>query len=189
MVKLTKIYTRGGDKGQTSLGDGSRISKTSLRIQAIGAIDELNASIGIASLFVSESILDEIRHIQNDLFDVGADLCIPETSAKKSLHLKDNQVKWLEQRIDSFNENLAPLSSFILPGGTAASAHFHFARTIARRAECSVLALSHTEKVNEEVVIYLNRLSDYLFVLCRVLNNNGTQDVLWVPGKTQTEKV
>ena len=189
MVKLTKIYTRGGDKGQTSLGDGTRISKTSLRIQAIGAIDELNASLGIASLFVPEKILQEIRHIQNDLFDVGGDLCIPETSSKKSLKLKDNQVQWLEKRMDTFNEALEPLSSFILPGGTQASAHLHLARTIARRAECAIIALSQTEKVNEEVIMYLNRLSDYLFVLCRVLNDYGSKDLLWVPGKTQKEKV
>ncbi|HCI48743.1 MAG: ATP:cob(I)alamin adenosyltransferase [Alphaproteobacteria bacterium RIFCSPLOWO2_01_FULL_45_8] len=188
MVKLTKIYTRTGDKGTTSLGDGKRISKTSLRIQAIGSIDELNAALGVTGLFLSDPSLKEIRHIQNDLFDVGADLCIPEESPKKSLQLKDNQVQWLEEKIDSFNKNLAPLSSFILPGGSAASAHLHLSRTIARRAERDVIALSEQDKINPEVVMYLNRLSDYLFVLGRVLNNNGTEDVLWIPAKSQMER-
>lgn len=189
MVKLTKIYTRGGDKGNTSLGDGKRISKTSLRIQSIGAIDELNAALGVAGLFLSENFLEEIRHIQNDLFDLGADLCIPETSPKRSLKLKDNQVEWLERKIDFFNKSLPPLSSFILPGGSPASAHIHLTRTITRRAERAVINLAEKESINKEIIMYLNRLSDYLFVLCRVLNNNGEKDILWVPGKTQKEGI
>jgi cob(I)alamin adenosyltransferase len=189
MVKLTKIYTRGGDKGHTSLGDGKRISKTSLRIQAIGGIDELNAALGVASLFLAEPFLEEIRHIQNDLFDLGADLCIPNTSPKRSLKLKDNQVGWLEKKIDLFNESLSPLSSFILPGGSPASAHLHLTRTIARRAERDVIRLAEKEDINKEIIIYLNRLSDYLFVLCRILNNNGEKDILWIPGKTQKKDV
>lgn len=188
MVKLTKIYTRGGDKGETSLGDGKRISKTSLRIQAIGAIDELNASLGIVSLFLSENLLEEMKRIQNDLFDVGADLCMPENPLKKSLRLQDNQVQWLEEKIDSFNKTLCPLSSFILPGGSSASSYLHLSRTIARRAERDVISLFEKEGINEEIIIYLNRLSDYLFVLGRVLNNNGAQDILWVPAKNQMER-
>ncbi|MFN7662642.1 MAG: cob(I)yrinic acid a,c-diamide adenosyltransferase [Alphaproteobacteria bacterium] len=185
MVQLTKIYTRGGDKGQTSLGDGKRISKTSLRIQAIGAVDETNAALGVCTLFLTPNFIKSIRHIQNDLFDIGADLCVPENSAKKSLSLKEMQVTWLEKEMDRFNESLPPLSSFILPGGSAASTHLHLARTITRRAERDVSALSEQEDVNQEILIYLNRLSDYLFVLCRVLNDNGATDILWVPGKTQ----
>lgn len=185
MVQLTKIYTRGGDKGQTSLGDGKRVSKTSLRIQAIGAVDETNAALGVCTLFLTPDFTKSIRHIQNDLFDIGADLCVPDHSAKKSLSLKEMQVTWLEEEMDRFNESLPPLSSFILPGGSAASTHLHLARTITRRAERDVSALSEQEDVNQEILIYLNRLSDYLFVLCRVLNENGTTDILWVPGKTQ----
>lgn len=189
MVKLTKIYTRTGDKGITSLGNGERVPKTSLRIQAIGTIDELNATLGISSLYLCDETLKEIRHIQNDLFDIGADLCVPESSLKKNLHLKNNQVKWLENKIDFSNQSLPPLSSFILPGGSAPSAHLHLSRTVARRAERDLIALSGKEEINREIIIYLNRLSDYLFVLCRVLNNRGDQDVLWVPGKSQREEI
>jgi cob(I)alamin adenosyltransferase len=189
MVKLTKIYTRGGDQGKTSLGNGERVSKTSLRIQAIGDVDELNAALGISVLFVPSEFLQDLNDIQNDLFDLGADLCVPETASKKALKLKDQQVLWLEKKMDSFNKTLEPLSSFILPGGSKASSYLHLARAIARRAERKILSLSEKETINRENAIYLNRLSDYLFVLCRVLNNNGSEDVLWVPGKNQKEKV
>jgi len=189
MVKLTKIYTRGGDQGKTSLGSGERVSKTSLRIEAIGEVDELNAMIGICTLFVEKEFLEDLRSIQHDLFDLGGDLCVPETDAKKCLKLKDQQVLWLEKKMDLFNRTLEPLSSFILPGGSKASSYLHLARTITRRAERKILSLSEKEIINRESAIYLNRLSDYLFVLCRVLNNNGSEDVLWIPGKNQKEKV
>lgn len=188
MVKLTKIYTRTGDNGITSLGNGERVLKTSLRIQAIGTIDELNAVLGVASLALPNNILKDTKRIQNDLFDIGADLCVPETAPRKNLYLKNNQVKWIEEQIDLFNQTLLPLSSFVLPGGSEASAYLHLSRTIARRAERDVIALSEKEQINKEIIMYLNRLSDYLFVLGRVLNNKGAQDVLWIPAENQKEK-
>ena len=141
MVKLTKIYTRTGDTGTTSLGNGERVLKTSLRIQAIGTIDELNAILGVARLALTTDQSQDIKRIQNDLFDIGADLCVPDKAPRKKLYLKNNQVKWIEEKIDFFNQTLLPLSSFVLPGGSEASAYLHLGRTVARRAERDVIAL------------------------------------------------
>lgn len=187
MVRLTRIYTRGGDKGETSLGDGSRVAKQSLRVEAFGTVDEANAAIGLARLHASGEADTMLARIQNDLFDLGADLCTPEDGrrAAGALRVAAGQVERLEHEIDAINQELAPLDSFVLPGGTAASAHLHLARTIARRAERLVCALAAAEPVNPEAVRYLNRLSDHLFVLGRRLNDNGARDVLWKPGATR----
>ena len=186
MVQLTCIYTRGGDKGKTSLGGGERITKFDARIEAIGAVDELNAAIGVVCLHVSEDMLDILKRIQNDLFDMGADLCIAQELATK-LKITDIQVERLEHDIDQINSELAPLKSFILPGGTAASAYFHLARTIARRAEREVVRLAAEQTINPTIIRYLNRLSDLLFVLARYLNDKGQLDILWKPGETQSQ--
>jgi cob(I)alamin adenosyltransferase len=187
MVKLTRIYTRGGDKGKTSLGDGSRVPKQSLRVEAFGTIDEANAAIGLARLHISGDEDAMLARIQNDLFDLGADLCTPEGGARGvgALRIVAAQVKRLETEIDAMNAALAPLNSFVLPGGTPAAASLHLARTVTRRAERLVCALAAAETVNPEAVKYLNRLSDHLFVLGRRLNGNGAQDVLWQPGATR----
>ncbi|MEH6548080.1 MAG: cob(I)yrinic acid a,c-diamide adenosyltransferase [Sneathiella sp.] len=184
MVKLTKIYTRGGDTGHTSLGDGARVSKTSLRVVAYGEVDEVNSVIGIARLATSGDADDMLSRIQNDLFDLGADLCTPEQVDPKypPLRVIQEQVDRLEQEIDGLNADLTELNSFILPGGSAASAHLHLARTVCRRAERRIIELSDSENINPLTVIYMNRLSDFLFVLGRYLNNKGKEDVLWVPG-------
>lgn len=184
MVKLTKIYTRGGDDGETSLGDGSRVAKHDHRVAAYGTVDEANAAIGLARLYADEAVDALLARIQNDLFDLGADLCTPEGSDRSAgaLRVAAEQVVWLEQQIDRVNENLAPLESFVLPAGSAASAHLHLARTVTRRAERMVTALAGEEPVNEQAVAYLNRLSDLLFVLSRACNDDGASDVLWVPG-------
>lgn len=185
MVKLTRIYTRGGDAGQTSLGDGERRAKHDLRIAAFGTVDEANATIGLARLSTADDPADTIlARIQNDLFDLGADLCTPEQEDPKypPLRIVAGQVAWLEGEIDRLNAELAPLNSFILPGGTPAAAHLHLARTVVRRAERLVAALAEREPVNPEALKYANRLSDLLFVLGRHLNGNGAGDVLWVPG-------
>lgn len=187
MVTLSKIYTRGGDKGETSLGDGQRVAKHDLRVEAYGTVDETNGVIGLARLHIDESLADVttmLSRIQNDLFDLGADLCTPESGRKGegALRIVDGQVERLEREIDGLNEELQPLKSFILPGGTPAAAHLHFARTVARRAERLITRLSETEPVNPAAVRYMNRLSDHLFVLARYLNNKGVDDVLWVPG-------
>lgn len=186
MVHLTRIYTRGGDKGDTSLGSGERVSKSDERIQAIGDVDEANAAIGFAKEYAPQTITPLLFHIQNDLFDLGADLCIPEESAT-ALRIIASQVDFLEKQIDEFNEHLEPLNSFILPGGSKASAALHMARTVVRRAERSVIELHHLQPLNPEAVKYLNRLSDLLFVLCRHVNDNGNKDVLWVPGKFRAQ--
>ena len=187
MVRLTRIYTRGGDKGKTSLGDGSRVAKQSLRVAAFGTVDEANAAIGLARLHVSGDEDAMLGRIQNDLFDLGADLCTPESGARAAgaLRIAAAQVKRLEGEIDRMNRELRPLASFILPGGTPAAAHLHLARTVTRRAERLVCALAVAETVNPEAVKYLNRLSDHLFVLGRRLNGNGARDVLWEPGMTR----
>jgi len=187
MVRLTRIYTRGGDKGKTSLGDGSRVAKQSLRVAAFGTVDEANAAIGLARLHVSGDEDAMLGRIQNDLFDLGADLCTPEGGARAAgaLRIAAAQVKRLEGEIDRMNRELRPLDSFILPGGTPAAAHLHLARTVTRRAERLVCALAVAETVNPEAVKYLNRLSDHLFVLGRRLNGNGARDVLWEPGMTR----
>lgn len=184
MVRLTRIYTRGGDKGETSLGDGSRVPKHALRVAAYGTVDEANAAIGIARLHVGTEANAMLGHIQNDLFDLGADLCTPEGGRRSAgaLRISAAQVERLEHEIDAMNASLRPLDSFILPGGSAVAAHLHAARTVTRRAERLVSELANAEPVNPEALKYLNRLSDHLFVLGRLVNDNGARDVLWVPG-------
>jgi cob(I)alamin adenosyltransferase len=184
MVRLNKIYTKTGDSGETGLGDGSRISKASLRITAIGAVDEANSAIGIARLNADGDADAMLARIQNDLFDLGADLCAPEDGrkAESRLRIAPAQVERLEREIDAMNEALAPLTSFVLPGGTALAAHLHLARAIARRAETAIVALSAQEEINDAAVRYANRLSDHLFVMARSANREGMGDVLWVPG-------
>jgi cob(I)alamin adenosyltransferase len=198
MVRLTRIYTRGGDKGETSLGDGSRVAKQALRVEAFGTVDEANAAIGLTRLHIgpgggADPEADAmLARIQNDLFDLGADLCTPEDGPPRStsraagaLRIVAAQVERLEREIDAMNEKLRPLDSFILPGGTPAAAYLHLARTVTRRAERLACALAAAERVNPEAVKYLNRLSDHLFVLGRRLNDNGAADVLWRPGATR----
>ena len=186
MVKLNRIYTRTGDDGTTGLGDGARVQKDALRVEAYGTVDEANAAIGMVRLHIGDPGLDAIlSRIQNDLFDAGADLCTPETDKDlgyEPLRIVDAQVTRLEAEIDLLNARLQPLRSFVLPGGTAASAHLHLARTIVRRAERMVVALAREEKVGAAVVHYINRLSDLLFVMGRIANDDGRGDVLWVPG-------
>ena len=191
VVRLTRIYTKGGDKGETSLGDGSRVPKQALRVEAYGTVDEANAAIGLARLHADTEADAMLGRIQNDLFDLGADLCTPEEGRPRPAHrggglrIVAAQVVRLEREIDAMNAELAPLNSFILPGGSPAAAHLHLARTVTRRAERLVCALAAEEKVNPEVVKYLNRLSDHLFVLGRRVNANGARDVLWRPGATR----
>ena len=184
MVTLTKIYTRGGDKGETSLGDGRRVAKHDLRVAAYGTVDETNAVVGLARLHTDGGAAEMLARIQNDLFDLGADLCTPETGRKAegALRIVDAQVERLEREIDAINGGLQPLTSFILPGGTPAAAYLHLGRTVARRAERLICELSESEPVNPAAVRYINRLSDHLFVLARHLNDGGANDVLWVPG-------
>lgn len=184
MVRLTKIYTRGGDGGETSLGDGNRVPKDDLRVAAYGTVDEANAYIGVARTESPAAVDEILSRIQNDLFDLGADLCTPETGkrAESALRVLPEQVDRIESEIDELNDALAPLDSFILPGGSKVSAHLHVARTVVRRAERLVVALSGREAINDNAVRYLNRLSDLLFVLSRHCNGNGKDDVLWIPG-------
>ncbi|MFH5925029.1 cob(I)yrinic acid a,c-diamide adenosyltransferase [Roseomonas xinghualingensis] len=178
MVKLDVITTRGGDSGQTSLGDGTRVSKDSARIEALGAVDEVNAAIGLLRLHTAQEEDAMLGRIQNDLFDLGADLCVP--GAEGGLRISAAQCLRLERELEEMNAGLPPLRSFILPGGTPAAAHAHLVRTLARRAERAVVALAAAETVNGDAVRYLNRLSDHLFVLARCLNMG--QDLLWKPG-------
>jgi len=184
MVTLTRIYTRGGDGGETSLGDGRRVAKHDLRVAAYGTTDETNAVIGLARLYTSGDTDAMLARIQNDLFDLGADLCTPEDGRKSegALRIVDAQVDRLEREIDEMNAELKPLTSFILPGGSAAASHLHHARTVCRRAERLITELAGLEEVNAAAVRYVNRLSDHLFVLARSLNDKGANDVLWVPG-------
>jgi len=194
MVRLTRIYTRGGDSGETSLGDGARVPKHALRVVAYGTVDEANAAIGIARLHADPAADAMLGRIQNDLFDLGADLCTPEDGQRSptghprgqkahgALRIAAAQVERLEREIDAMNATLRPLDSFILPGGNPAAALLHLARTITRRAERLVSQLAGSEPVNSEALKYLNRLSDHLFVLGRRLNDNGAGDVLWRPG-------
>jgi cob(I)alamin adenosyltransferase len=182
MVTLTRIYTRGGDRGETSLGNGDRVPKHALRVEAYGTVDEANAAIGLARLDVTGEVDQMLSRIQNDLFDLGADLCRPGDPADGKLRVAQAQVDRLEAEIDRLNADLAPLNSFVLPGGTRAAAYLHLARTITRRAERLTTELSVTEAVNPAAVKYLNRLSDHLFVLSRWVNDKGALDVLWVPG-------
>ncbi|MCP4328699.1 MAG: cob(I)yrinic acid a,c-diamide adenosyltransferase [Alphaproteobacteria bacterium] len=185
MVKLDKIYTRGGDGGETSLGMGARVAKHDPRVAAYGTTDEANAAVGLARLHTGGDTDALLRRIQDDLFDLGADLCVPDDGSDKSakaLRISAAQVERLEHEIDDMNAALEPLSSFILPGGSAAAAHVHAARTIVRRAERLMTELATSEPVNAYALQYINRLSDHLFVLSRHLNEDGRGDVLWRPG-------
>jgi cob(I)alamin adenosyltransferase len=185
MVYLSRIYTRSGDQGETGLGDGTRVPKDHPRVAAYGGVDELNATLGLLlSLRPEPPEADLLRGIQNDLFDVGADLCVPaapDEAPGARLRVRPEQADRLERAIDRLNADLAPLTSFILPGGAPAAAWCHLARTVCRRAERDVVTLARSEPVNPQVVVYLNRLSDLLFVLARVYNKSGG-DVLWRPG-------
>lgn len=180
MVRIDRVVTRGGDGGQTSLGDGARVAKDAPRIEAMGTVDETNATIGLLRA-AAPQMATLLAHIQNDLFDLGADLCVPE-DGRERLRLTDTPVAWLEREIALLNETLPSLTSFVLPGGTEAAARAHHARTVARRAERCVVHLAGTEPLNPAIIRYLNRLSDLLFVLGRMLNDRGAADVLWVPG-------
>jgi cob(I)alamin adenosyltransferase len=189
MVYLARIYTKSGDQGETGLGDGTRVPKDHPRVAAYGAVDELNAVLGL--LLAHHPSLPEaelLRGVQNDLFDVGADLCVPPVADEQPgqrLRVRAEQAARLEQAIDRLNASLQPLTSFVLPGGTPAAAWCHLARTVCRRAERDVVTLARQEPVNPQVIVYLNRLSDLLFVLARVCNHSSAADVLWVPGQGQ----
>lgn len=193
MVKLNKIYTRTGDDGTTGLVDGSRRSKSDARMQAIGDVDEANSALGVAIAALERSGADaariaDLRRIQNDLFDLGADIATPGTdfaSLEMTLRIVETQVQWLEQAIDLANEQLDPLTSFILPGGSEAASYMHMARAISRRAERSMVAAAEAERLNPQALVYINRLSDYLFVLCRLINKGQGGDILWVPGTSR----
>jgi cob(I)alamin adenosyltransferase len=194
MVVLNRIYTRTGDDGTTALGSGERRAKYDLRIEAYGTVDETNAAIGVVRLYTTDAPdLDaKLGRIQNDLFDLGADLAVPEREGKETkkaerLRVVAGQVERLERDIDALNENLAPLTSFVLPGGTPVAAHLHVARTICRRAERVMveLAARPNEPVGTAGIQYMNRLSDFLFVASRFANQNGAGDVLWVPGQNR----
>ncbi|HTZ01102.1 MAG TPA: cob(I)yrinic acid a,c-diamide adenosyltransferase [Xanthobacteraceae bacterium] len=192
MVVLNRIYTRTGDDGTTALGTGERRKKYDLRIAAYGTIDEVNAAIGVTRLHTAQdAALDAaLMRIQNDLFDLGADLCMPgmgKGPGGARLTVTGNQVKWLEAEIDRFNEPLKPLRSFVLPGGSAAAAYLHLARTVCRRAERLIAELRdlESESVSGEVLQYVNRLSDFLFVASRHANGQGANDVLWQPGQNR----
>ena len=188
MVKLNTIYTRTGDDGTTGLVDGSRIAKHAARMDAIGAVDEANAALGLARRELSGAEADAVYRIQNDLFDLGADLATPAEAdddfapSEMVLRVVDAQVEWLEAEIDALTAQLEPLTSFILPGGSEAAARLHIARTITRRAERAMTAMAETDAVNPAALRYINRLSDYLFVLGRAVNNGGKDDIKWVPG-------
>jgi cob(I)alamin adenosyltransferase len=183
MVRIDRVVTRGGDRGETSLGDGERVPKDAPRIEAVGTVDEANAAVGALRLHTgADGEADAmLARVQNDLFDLGADLCVPGTGGDR-LRLTDAAAARLEAEVALVNAALSPLTSFVLPGGTPAAAQAHSARTIVRRAERRVVTLAHVESVNPEVIRYLNRLSDHLFVLGRRFNANGTGDVPWVPG-------
>jgi len=185
MVKLNRIYTKTGDNGTTGLGDGSRVDKDALRVEAFGAVDEANAAIGIARLSAKGKMDAMLAAIQNDLFDLGADLCVPPSKDKTRLRIAETQVARLEREIDAMNAKLKPLNSFVLPGGTALAAELHLARTIVRRAERAMVSLAKAEPVGATALRYINRLSDHLFVASRAANKG--KDVLWVPGKNRGE--
>jgi cob(I)alamin adenosyltransferase len=188
MVYLSRIYTKTGDSGETGLGDGTRVPKDDPRVAAYGTVDELNALLGLLlAHFPETEEAGLLRSIQNDLFDVGADLCVPESADEapgSRLRVSPEQATRLEAAIDRLNAPLGPLTSFVLPGGRGPAAWCHLARTVCRRAERDVVTLSRAAPVNPQVVVYLNRLSDLLFVLARVYNNHGADDLLWQPGKT-----
>ena len=196
MVQLTRIYTKGGDAGKTSLGRGERVDKHDLRVEAYGTTDEANSILGLARQAIARGGADAklaeadamLGRIQNDLFDLGADLCTPEGKTKRdeqALRVVPSQTERLEREIDAMNAELQPLGSFILPGGSEAASWLHLGRTVARRAERCMTALAARETINPEAIKYINRLSDHLFVLARRLNDNGAADVLWIPGATR----
>ncbi len=186
MVTLSRIYTMTGDRGETSMGDGSRVSKDHVRVSAYGEVDELNAVLGLVPIHAACAELALLQSVQNDLFDLGADLCVPPADGSQEAHalrITPAQVQRLEREIDRINAPIPPITSFVLPGGSPAAAWLHLARTVCRRAERAVVTLMKTEKVNAQAMIYLNRLSDLLFVMARAANDGGKQDVLWVPGQ------
>ncbi len=192
MVVLNRIYTRTGDAGETALGNGVRVAKHAPRVAAYGTVDELNAVLGVARLSAVDAFGREIGVIQNDLFDLGADLCRPEAEGEASaahppLRMTQGQTRRLEREIDAMTAQLEPLRSFVLPGGSALAAHLHHARTVCRRAERAVVELATIEPVTEAAVTYLNRLSDWLFCAARIANDQGRGDVLWVPGASRDE--
>ena len=187
MIVLNKIYTKTGDDGETALGNGARVAKHSMRVTAYGTVDEANATVGMARLHTDDALNAALARIQNDLFDLGADLCRPDMERDADaeyppLRIFKSQVDRLETEIDSMNSQLEPLRSFILPGGSPLAAHLHLCRTVSRRAERHTVQLATMETVNPDAVKYLNRLSDWFFVAARVANENGRADVLWVPG-------
>lgn len=190
MVVLSKIYTRTGDQGETALGNGTRVAKYSERVTAYGTVDEANATIGLARLHATGEMDTALARIQNDLFDLGADMCNPDLDRDAQaeyppLRVTAGQVDRLESEIDAMNTRLTPLRSFILPGGSALAAHLHLCRTVCRRAERMATELAAIEPVNPQAVRYLNRLSDWFFVAGRIANDDGKDDVLWVPGATR----
>ena len=185
MVKLNRIYTRTGDDGTTGLVDGSRLPKHAARMEAIGAVDEANSALGLAVVALAGEARADCERLQNDLFDLGADLATPGSDFAPSdmvLRIVPEQSTWLEQRMDALNQALHPLTSFILPGGSEAAARVHIARAAVRRAERAMVALAEGEPVNPAALAFVNRLSDYLFVLARAVNADGPGDVLWRPG-------
>ena len=181
MVKLDKIYTRGGDKGLTSLGDGSRVRKSNVRIKAYGDIDEANSSLGICVYYSNKNLKNILLEIQNHLFDIGADLCFPEKS-KKYVTISSDKINFLENEIDHMNKDLDKLQSFILPGGSKISSFLHLSRSLVRRAERSIIDLNNKEKVSTDIIKYVNRLSDFLFVAAR-FENKKDGDILWILNK------
>ena len=188
MIKLNKIYTRTGDSGETGLVDGSTLPKSHVRIAAYGTVDEANAVIGMARLSMADDLDAMLFRVQNDLFDLGADLATPFGDAELEQHalrMHPSQVDRLESEIDQLNEALEPLTSFILPGGTPAAAHLHLARTVMRRAERLMVDAAQEVEINAVALQYANRVSDLLFVMARAANANGAEDVLWVPGKNR----
>jgi len=197
MVYLNKIYTKSGDRGETTLGSGQRLAKTDLRIAAYGAVDELNSVLGVCrTCDLPEGFSDFLGTVQNDLFDLGADLCVPDdppaeqdSETPPPLRVQADQITRLEDWIDEYNQRLEPLTSFILPGGTPSGAHLHLARSVCRRVEIDVYRLMERDTINPQVAMYLNRLSDLLFVMARICNDNGSADVLWVPGSNRSEDV
>lgn len=188
-VRLTRIYTGGGDRGETSLGDGTRVAKDSARIEAFGAVDELNAAIGLAlARGGPEEITAPLRRIQNELFDLGADLAVPvsDSGDSEGLRVSPEQVRTLESECDALNQELEPLKSFVLPGGTELASRLHHARTVARRAERRVVTLRSLEPVTDEALVYLNRLSDLLFIMARTASRlEGVAETLWQPGASR----
>ena len=187
MVVLNKIYTKTGDSGDTALGNGSRVAKHSMRVTSYGTVDETNATVGMARLHATGDMDEQLAMIQNDLFDLGADLCRPDMEKDGEaeypvLRMTDAQVARLETQIDAMTKQVEPLRSFILPGGSALAAHLHLCRTVSRRAERLTVELATMETINPAAIKYLNRLSDWFFQASRIANNNGNDDVLWVPG-------